>query len=203
MKSIKPFSSLFLLAVLSIPLSPSATAQNSAHTTHGIAISHMDRSVKPGDNFYQYANGTWIKNTELPADRALIGVFSALDNIANKRTSDLINEAAKANAPAGSPTRKIADLYNSYMDEAGIESRGIAPLKPHLDAIAAIHDKKELARALGETLRSDVDALNNTNFHTPNIFGALGCPWLQRLRSLRRLPDARWSRTSEPRLLRD
>jgi putative endopeptidase len=176
MKSIKPFSSLFLLAVLSIPLSPSATAQNSAHTTHGIAISHMDRSVKPGDNFYQYANGTWIKNTELPADRASIGVFSALDNIANKRTSDLINEAAKANAPAGSPTRKIADLYNSYMDEAGIESRGIAPLKPHLDAIAAIHDKKELARALGETLRSDVDALNNTNFHTPNIFGLWVAP---------------------------
>ena len=72
--------------------------------------------------------------------------------------------------------RKVADLYNSYMDEAGIEAKGLSPLKPHLDAIAAIKDKKQLARALGETLRADVDALNNTNYHTPNLFGLWVAP---------------------------
>ena len=57
------------------------------------------------------------------------------------------------------------------MDEAGIEANGLAPLRPHLQKIAAIKDKKALAFALGQTLRADVDALNNTNFHTANLFG--------------------------------
>jgi putative endopeptidase len=144
--------------------------------THGIVLANMDPSVKPGDDFYQYANGDWIKRTEIPPDRGRIGVFTTLDDLSNKRTAGLIEEAVKANAPAGSSTRRIADLYNSYMDEAAIEAKGLAPLRPHLEAIAAIHDKHELARALGESLRADVDALNNTNFHTANLFGLWVAP---------------------------
>src|SRR3977135_601992 len=79
-------------------------------------------------------------------------------------------------SPRFARTFKIAGLYTSYMDEAAIEAKGVAPLRPHLDAIAAIHDKRELARALGESLRSDVDALNNTNFHTDNLFGLWVAP---------------------------
>src|SRR5271163_4178224 len=163
-------------ALMSVPHVAVIAQETPKPETHGIAIANMDPSVKPGDNFYEYANGDWIKRTEIPADRAGIGVFSTLADLSNKRTAALIEEAAKANAPAGSNTRKIADLYNSYMDEAAIEGAGPAPLQPHLDAIAAIKDKKELARALGETLRSDVDALNNTNFHTPNLFGMWVAP---------------------------
>jgi putative endopeptidase len=149
-----------------------ASAQNApAPETHGIAVANMDRSVKPGDDFYQYANGEWIKRTEIPPDRAEVDVFSKLADLSNKRTADLIEEIAKSNPPAGSGARKVADLYNSYMDETAIEAKGLAPLRPHLEAITAIHDKRELARALGETLRADVDALNNTNFHTANLFG--------------------------------
>jgi putative endopeptidase len=143
---------------------------------HGIAVANMDRSVKPGDDFYHYANGDWIKRTEIPSDRGGIGVFATLDDLSNKRTVGLIEEAGKSNAAAGSGVRKIADLYQSFMDEATIEAKGLAPLRPHLEAIAAIHDKRELARALGESLRSDVDALNNTNFHTPNLFGLWVAP---------------------------
>jgi putative endopeptidase len=150
-----------------------------AQTTHGIAVANMDASVKPGDNFYLYANGSWIKHTEIPADRGGIGVFNGLADLSNKRTADLIEEAAKSSAPAGSGQRKIADLYSSYMDEAGIEAKGLAPLRPHLDAIAALHDKTQLARALGETLRADVDPLNNTNFHTANLFGLWVAPGFQ------------------------
>lgn len=152
-------------------------AQNAAAPqTHGISVANMDRSVKPGNDFYHYANGDWIKRTQIPPDRAGIDVFTRLADLSNKRTADLIEEIAKSNPPAGSAERKVADLFNSYMDEAGIEAKGTTPLKPHLDAIAAIHDKKELARALGETLRADVDALNNTNFHTPNLFGLWVAP---------------------------
>jgi endothelin-converting enzyme/putative endopeptidase len=144
--------------------------------THGIALANMDRSVKAGDDFYQYANGEWIKRTEIPPDRAEVDVFSKLSDLSNKRTSDLIAEIAKSNPPAGSATRKVADLYNSYMDEAAIEAKGLAPVRPHLDAIAAIRDKRELAHVLGESLRADVDALNNTNYHTPNLFGLWVAP---------------------------
>jgi len=155
----------------------SAGAQNAAPPeTHGVAIANMDRSVKPGDDFYHYANGDWIKRTELPADRAGVDVFSKLADLSDKRTADLIAEIAKSNPPASSATRKVADLYNSYMDEAAIETKGLAPLRPHLEAIAAIHDKRELAHALGEGLRADVDALNNGVFHTANLFGLWVAP---------------------------
>jgi putative endopeptidase len=147
-----------------------------AQETHGIAIANMDTSVKPGDDFYLYANGGWIKRTEIPADRGAIGVFSVLEDLSDKRTAELIEEAARSSAPAGSGQRKIADLYNSYMDEAGIEARGLAPLRPRLDIIAAIKDKTDLARVLGEGLRADVDALNATNYHTPNLFGLWVAP---------------------------
>jgi len=140
---------------------------------HGIAVANMDVSVQPGDDFYQYANGAWIKRTEIPPDRAGMGVFTELSDLTEKRTAAIIEEAAKSKSPSN---RQIAGLYNSFMDEAGIEAKGLAPLKPHLEAIAAIHDKHELARALGETLRADVDALNNTNFHTANLFGLWVAP---------------------------
>jgi len=136
----------------------------------------MDTSVVPGDSFYEYCNGGWLKATTIPADRGGVGVFSVLRDLSDKRTSSLIEEMSKSKAAAGSDQRKVADLYNSFMNEAAIEKAGLAPLKPHLDAIAAIKDKKALAHALGETLRADVDALNNTNFHTANLFGLWVAP---------------------------
>ena len=149
---------------------------NPQPATHGIQAANIDRSVKPGDDFYHYANGEWIKRMEIPPDRASVGVFNKLADLANQRTADLIEEIAKSNPPAGSESRKIADLYNSYMNEDAIEKRGLDPLRPHLDAIQTIKDKRELARALGATLRADVDALNNTNFHTSNLFGIWVAP---------------------------
>jgi putative endopeptidase len=143
---------------------------------HGIVSSSIDASVKPGDDFYRFANGDWIKRAEIPADRAAVDVWTKLGDLSNQRMADLIKEIANSNEPAGSGLRKVADLYNSYIDEAGIEAKGVAPLKARLDAIAAIRDKKQLARALGETLRADVDALNNTNYHTPNLFGLWVAP---------------------------
>src|SRR5438445_2960280 len=94
-----------------------ASADVPAKPVHGIAVTSIDRSVQPGDDFYHYANGEWIKKTVIPPDRSGVGVFTALSDLTNKRTAGIIEEAAKAKAPAGSSTAKIADLYNSYMDE--------------------------------------------------------------------------------------
>ena len=168
-------STVILSAALTVPCVILAQ-QASTPTTHGIVVANMDPSIKPGDDFYHYANGAWIKRTQIPLDRAIVDVFSQLDDFSNQRTADLIKEIASSHAAAGSPTRKVADLFNSYMDEIGIETRSLAPLRPHLDAIAAIKDKRELAHFLGATLRADVDALNNTNFHTPNLFGLWVAP---------------------------
>jgi putative endopeptidase len=167
---------LKLLGILAFGFLAAYAQDAPKQDTHGIAVANMDRSVKPGDNFYLYCNGEWLKSTEIPADRARIGVFSTLADLSDKRTSALIEEAAKSGGAAGSSARKIADLYNSYMDEAGIEAKGLAPLETHLKAIAGINNKKELAAALGETLRADVDALNNTNFHTAHLFGLWVAP---------------------------
>ncbi len=143
---------------------------------HGVDVSSIDRTVKPGDDFFQYANGAWIKRVKIPSDRGAMDMSTALVELSDKRTADLIAEIAKNGTAAGEKSRKIADLFNSYMDEAGIERKGLTPLRPRLNAIAAIHNKSELARALGETLRADVDALNNTNFHTENLFGLWVAP---------------------------
>src|SRR5512146_2672322 len=167
---------LSLMIVLPWVMSLAQAAQTGASDVRGFVPANIDRSVKPGDNFFLYANGDWIKRTEIPPDRGGISGFTALLNIADKNAADIIEEAAKSNAPAGSEGRKMADLFNAFMDEAAIEKRGTEPLKPMLDAIAGIKDKKELARALGESLRADVDPLNNTNFHTANLFGLWVAP---------------------------
>jgi putative endopeptidase len=153
-----------------------ARGQQAGGESHGVVVENMDPSVKPGDDFSWYCNGAWLKRTEIPADRPSIGAFATLVDKSSQRVRGLIDEAASANAAAGTNTRKIADLYKSYMDEAVIEAKGLAPLEPHLKEIAAIEDKKTLAFALGKTLRADVDALNNTNFHTANLFGLWVAP---------------------------
>ena len=163
-----------LFTATAVQSQSTAAVTNSA--AHGIAVSNLDPSVKPGDNFYRYANGGWIARTPIPADRAGIGVFSVLADRSSKNVAAIIEEAAKSSAPAGSDGRKIADLYNAYMDEAAIEARGMKPLDPHLAAIAAIHNQHDLALALGKTLRADVDLLNNAVFSTSNLFGLWVAP---------------------------
>ncbi|HBS64189.1 MAG TPA: peptidase M13, partial [Stenotrophomonas sp.] len=131
----------------------------------GFDIAGMDRSLAAGDDFFGFANGTWVRTTEIPADRSSYGSFNV---IAEKTLADTraILEGAAADAKAEGEARLIGDYYAAYMDEAGIESRGLAPVKPTLDAITAVADKSALATTLGGTLRADVDLLNATNFYT-------------------------------------
>ncbi len=140
----------------------------------GIDLAGIDRSVAPGDDFFAYANGTWLKTTEIPADRAAFGSFAILAEEANRRTKELIQDAAQATGAQGagnSDARKVGDYYAAYLDEATIEKKGKTPLAPELAAIAALRDKQALARFLGGQLRADVDPLNSTNFHTDRLFG--------------------------------
>jgi predicted metalloendopeptidase len=150
---------------------PAPPAPASAAASPGLDLDGMDRSVAPGDDFFRYANGAWMRKTEIPADRAAWGASGVLDELTSARTREILERAAVSSAPAGSEERKIGDVYASFMDEAAIEAKGTAPLRPALDRVAAIANKADLARAIGETLRVDVDVLNATNFYTPNLFG--------------------------------
>ncbi len=131
----------------------------------------MDPTVKPGADFFLHANGGWYARAEIPADRGSTGVWLRLTEESEKRTTHLLEEAAHANAPAGSSTRKLGDFYAAFMDDAAIEARGLAPIAPELARIAKIADARALATYLGSELRADVDALNSGNVHTDRLFG--------------------------------
>jgi len=165
------FPRLLAPALLAVPLALFAQS-----TPHGPHAANMDPSVKPGENFYRYANGSFLARTEIPSDRVSISGFSMLESAVNQRVAGIIEEAVKSSASAGTDKRRMADLYASYMDEKAIDEHGMAALQPQLAEIAAVHTRGELAAALGRTLRADVDALNNTHFNTANIFGVWVAP---------------------------
>jgi putative endopeptidase len=136
---------------------------------HGLDVAGIDRAIAPGDDFFGYANGLWLKSATIPADRSSWGPAGELTELTAQRTAQLIRQAAAS--PSGSEARKVSDYYASFMDEAAIEKLGLKPLEPGLKRIDGISDRAALARAFGKTLRADVDVLNATNLHTANLFG--------------------------------
>ena len=148
-----------------------ATEQVQPGSASGINLAAMDKSVKPGDDFFSYANGSWVKNTPIPDDRSSIGGFLIADQKREADTKALFDEILKADHAAGSNEAKIKDFYNAYLNTDAIDKAGLAPAKADLDAIAAINDKTSLSRVIGSTLRADTDPLNATNYETGNLFG--------------------------------
>ncbi|MGH8124328.1 MAG: M13 family metallopeptidase [Rhodanobacteraceae bacterium] len=149
----------------------SAPASASTAPNIGINLSYIDKSVKPGDDFFEYANGDWLKTAQIPADRSSTGAFYDVFEITEKHTAALIRNAGAGNPPAGSNQRKIADYYAAYMDTSAIDKAGLKPLQPELGTIRAIKTRADLARVLGSRLRADVDPINDTHFHTRHLFG--------------------------------
>ena len=137
----------------------------------GIDKAAMDTSIKPGDDFYAYANGNWMKKTEIPADRSSVGGFFIADQKREAQVRELLDGILKSNPAAGSNEARVANYYRAYLDTAAIDRAGIAPAKADLNRIAALADKRALAQEIGASLRADVDPLNATNFSTDNLFG--------------------------------
>ncbi len=163
----------------SAPQQPEATAakpeQSAAPAkpllgSFGFDVTGMDRAVAAGDNFFEFANGAWVKRTEIPADRSTYGSFNLLTEKAEGDTRAIM-EAASSDTKAEGEAKKIGDYYAAFMDEAGIEAKGLAPVQPQLDAIAKIADKAALSREFGAELRADVDLLNMTDYYTDRLFG--------------------------------
>ncbi|MDR6114749.1 MULTISPECIES: M13 family metallopeptidase [unclassified Sphingomonas] len=157
---------------LSLALLASTAAVAQTGALSGVDKALMDGAVKPGDNFDAYANGTWRKTAQIPADRSSIGVGLDVSLRAEARNAAIIKGAAAARGAPGSDEQRIADYYAAYTDTAGIEARGLKPIQPGLAAIAAIRDKHGLSRAIGAAMRADTDPFNNNNYASTNdLFG--------------------------------
>jgi putative endopeptidase len=162
-------SALALGACNSHRANNNATEQKQG-TEAGINPAWMDTSVTPGDDFFSYADGSWVKNTAIPADRSRIGGFYIADLLREKNTRELFDNIIKSN-PSGGTDALIANYYKAYFNTDAIDRAGLAPAKADLDAVGRIADKHQLSAAIGGTLRADTDPLNATNFHTENLFG--------------------------------
>jgi putative endopeptidase len=135
---------------------------------HSIDLASMDKSVSPGTDFFMYANGSWYAKAEIPSDRSSTGVWRVVQDEVEKRTSDLLAEAAKSDA---ADLKKIGAYYAAFLDDKAIEARGLKPLKPTLAAIAKLGNKRALSALLGSQLRADVDIMNATELHTDRPLG--------------------------------
>ncbi|MDO1444772.1 M13-type metalloendopeptidase [Rhodocytophaga aerolata] len=145
-----------LALAASVWLMASCTSQNVQETTQpgnktdqpltsGITIQNMDTLVKPGDNFTAYVNGNWVKNTEIPADKAAFGAFHMLNDKAQDDVKAIIEASASGTFADGSDEQKVGDFYEAYMNLQRRDSIGLAPLAPELKKIADIATYTDLA----------------------------------------------------------
>ena len=154
---------------LACALASAALAQAAKHGAASALEDGVDADTEPGDDFFLYANGGWLKATEIPAGKGLWGARGEIAQRTREQVARLLDDANAA--PAGSAARKVADFRAAYLNEAAIEARGIAPLKPLLGRIDRIRDKADLTRVLGSELRSDVDPMNLGVYNSSHILG--------------------------------
>lgn len=112
----------------------------------GIDKKNFDASVRPQDDFYRSVNGTWLKNTPIPADKSNYGAFTKLYDESQKALRQIIEDAANKKGERTAEEQKVGDFYLSFMDSAAIEKAGLQPLQPELDKVQAVKNKTELIR---------------------------------------------------------
>jgi len=133
-----------------VPEAAAVPALKAQYGTFGFDTAGMDRDVQPGDDFYNFANGTWAKTTPIPADKSNYGAFSVLDDLSHERTRQIL-EQAKAD-----PDSKVGTAYATYLDTAAIEAKGLAPIEPWLNEIRAVNSKAAYAKLAASARRNGV-----------------------------------------------
>jgi endothelin-converting enzyme/putative endopeptidase len=129
--------------------SPAASAQTPVYGDWGYNAAAMDGSVKPGDDFFAYVNGTWFKKAEIAPDRTFVGIDSVLNDQIDKDVRSIIENAANDPAQFGQIGHQVGDFYASWMDDAAVEARGLSPARPYLDRIDAVSSRGSLIDLFG------------------------------------------------------
>ena len=162
------------------PAPPPPPAPKPQYGTFGFDTAGMDTSVAPGDDFYDFANGTWAKNTPIPADKSNYGMFTVLDDLSRARTKEIIEGQAQDS------NSKIGNAYASFMDEAALEAKGLAPFDPWLDQVRGLKSKAGLPQLYAEADRLGIavpfamfigqDRKNSDQYALNVLQGGLGMP---------------------------
>ncbi len=126
------------------------SAPRAAIGEFGLDLTAGKPDVRPGDDFFAYANGRWYETFEIPADRASYGVFQELRERSDANVRQIIEEAAAGQPEPGSPAQKIGDFYASFMEEQAIEEAGLEPVREDLERIAAAKSREDIARLFGQ-----------------------------------------------------
>ena len=128
-------------------------AEKASLGTFGFDQTGMDRSVAPGNDFYEFANGSWMKRTEIPADKSNFGMFVELQDLSQQRVRDIL-DAAKDD-----PNSKVGNAYVSFLDEAAVEAKGLAPITPWLDRVRGLQSRSGYAALEAEAARNGITGL--------------------------------------------
>src|SRR4029079_11906913 len=135
------------------PAPPAPPAPKPQYGTFGFDTAGMDTAVAPGDDFYEYANGTWARNTPIPADKSNYGAFSVLQDLSQQRVRDIL-DAAKDD-----PNSKIGAAYAGFLDEATVEAKGLTPIEPWLDQIRGLNGRSGYAALEAQAARNGITGL--------------------------------------------
>jgi putative endopeptidase len=144
MRSLRLPFLLWIWFVIGVVVAGRAQTSSSNKADAGFSLDNIDKTVDPCVDFYQYACGNWLKKTEIPADRSSWVSFTELDerNLGIER--GILEKAASGGTSRDGIDQRIGDLYGSCMDEKAVNEKGIAPIKPELDRVAAVKDKQSL-----------------------------------------------------------
>jgi predicted metalloendopeptidase len=159
-------------SALTFVLSCALTASTAAATTtqpQPVVEAGVDAGIRPGDDFFAYANGAWLQATQIPDGEQRWGARNEISNLTRRQLEQLVDDAA--GAPADSNARKVANFRAAYLDETTIEMDGVTPLAPTFGRINAIGDRTALTRFLGSQLRADVDPLNWGVYDSAHLLG--------------------------------
>src|ERR1051325_10616916 len=142
---------LLSTAALRAADAPTATQTAQRYGKWGVDLDAMDRSVKPGDDFFRFVNGKWASTAQIPADKTSLGSFALLRDLSEARVHEILERwAAAKNLKPGSDEAKVAAIYRSFMDEATIEKLDRKPIQPFLDAVAKAKTLDDVARLMAD-----------------------------------------------------
>ncbi|WP_133274333.1 M13 family metallopeptidase [Hymenobacter radiodurans] len=150
---------LFALPIALLALSGCQSSDKTGSGQPDLLQANADTTVNPGDDFFTYANGAWLKKHPIPASESSWSIAKEVQNEVYARLRKLNEEATKAKAKPGSNEQKIGDFYATGMDSVTIDKQGIMPLKPELDRIAAMRTVQDVPAVIARLQPLGVDAL--------------------------------------------